>query len=80
VARRPELPEHVDDNDRRKERGELNLDMRNLAKSVQVIGRGRPDEVASSRTGVRGIWAQDLHTGRAVKVVVRDGVLKIEES
>lgn len=79
MGRRPELPEHVDDAVTRKERGELNLDLRNLTKSVQVIGRGRPDEVASRNNGIKGTWTRDLETGRDVRVVVRNGVLVVEE-
>lgn len=79
MARRPELPEHGDDADKRKERGELNLDLRGLTKAVQVIGRGKPNEVASRGQGIRGTWTRDLETGRDVRVVVRNGVLVVEE-
>lgn len=79
ARRRPELPEHVLDAEKRKERGELNLDLAGQAKAVEVLARGKVTEVASRKRGVDGTWHKDLETGRMVRVVVRNGVLTLEE-
>lgn len=80
MSKRPELPEHVNDAEKRKERGELNIDLRSLAKKQQVIGAGSPSEVASRTRGVDKTWAKDLETGRNVQIVVRNGQLVVEEA
>ena len=80
MLRRPELPETGDEAEQRKERGELNLDLRRLVSALATIGRGDKNEVASRKAGIKRTWAKDLETGRNVQIVVRNGVVVVEES
>ena len=79
MFRRPELPEHGPDREKRKERGELNLDLRRLVSALTVLGRGSKNEVASRKRGVDATWAKDLETGKSVRIVVRNGAVVVEE-